>query len=223
MTMGGPSIRVASAAIMLLHASLVRPYACQADDSMGSPPGATNANTRSAAVFKGLGIPKPAVWTVSRSLDGHGSWSIAVDVSGFTAAARPEGMVLHIPGESRGEPGTPALPRLAKLLPGLPDRTPRLTLRGLMPTNVTGVSLAPVEGYVVQDRESPTPQLSAVRRPLAEIFGRSEFWPAELGAIQQVSMGTQRLVRIECFPIQYNPGSGTLRYYRRLEGVLSFD
>ena len=186
--------------------------------------GATNdATAHYMVAFKGVGDARPAVWTVTPSSSGDGSWSIAVDVPGISASTCPDGVILHIPGEARGEPGTPAVPRLARLLPGIPGRTPHLTVQGLMPTNVAHLSLAPVEGHVVPDRESPTPHLEAVRRPSAEIYGRSEFWPAELGTIHQAQMGTQIVVRVECFPVQYNPGRGCIRFYRRLEGRVTFE
>lgn len=192
----------------------------------GLPPGAmvTNAAFLQAASFVGAGDPRPAIWTVIPSPNGNGSLSFTVEFKGFSASAVPGGYVLHVPGEATSAaPGTPAIPRIAKLFPGIKDRTARIQVTGLSPTEVTNVSVAAAVDYEVVAPKGEMRKLRPVRRQAQEIYARDEFWPPELGQVEEAWIGTQKVVRVEVFPLQYHAKRKTIRFYGQLEGIVTFD
>ena len=138
--------------------------------------------------------------------------------------AGPEGYVLHIPGEAvSAAPGTPAIPRIARLLPGRKDRAAILQVTGFSSVEVTNSPVASTDAHEVDHPESPTRALRPVRRRLPEIYTRDQFWPPELGQAQEAWIGTQKVVRVEVFPVQYNAKRETVRFFGRLEGTVVFE
>ena len=180
-------------------------------------------NDSQATNFFGVGEVRSAVWSVQPSADNQ-EIRFSIDCTGFSAVEVTGGYSLRIPGQaSSAKPRTPDLPRLAKLLPGIKGTRPVLTVQGKDPTNVTHVVVAAAEGFRLDDPAGATRSLRPYRQPDAGIFGKDEFWPLELGSVEEAGIGTQLVVRVECFPVQYNPEARTIRFYRRLEGVLRFE
>ena len=184
----------------------------------------TNAPSPQVAHFQGIGEPCPASWMVMPSSSGDGACAFTVEVKGISAVAGPEGYELHIPGEATSAaPGTPAIPRIAKLFPGMRGRTAVLTVTGFSPTEVTNIPVVAAEAYAVDNPERTTRSPRSLRRRAPDIYAQDRFWPPEVGRVQEAWIGTQKVVRVEVFPVQYNPQRETVRFYRRLEGVVSFE
>jgi hypothetical protein len=172
--------------------------------------------------FTGVGDVSAPVWTVQQ-LGHDGEIKFSVDCSGISAVQVEGGYSLRIPGQSAASPGTPDVPRLAKLFPGVKGAKVHLALRGVDPTNVVSVGVAPAEGFMMADAQKPGRGLRSVRQPDATIFGQNQFWPADIGRVEVASIGTQNVVRVECFPVQYKDATKTIRFFRRLEGSLRFE
>ena len=195
-----------------------------AELGLPSPPARTNAAPAPKGPLQNFGVPRSAAWTVAPPAAGESSRSFTVEISGFSAVDTQDGCVLHIPGEvSATDKGTPAVPRVAKLFTEAPGCAAVLRMNGASPAEATNISVAAAEDYVVVSPEGAARRLSPVRRPSPDIYARDQFWPPELGRVQEAWIGTQKVVRVECFPIQYNPVRRTIRWYRRLEGTLVFE
>lgn len=176
-----------------------------------------------ATHFSGVGDVRKAIWTITPS-PGSSNVTIRIQCSGFAAVQAGDGCSLRIPEQAlSAKPGTPDVPRLARLLPGIKGTRAVLAIHGTDSTNLTNVLVAPAEGFRLVESESPKRQLRPYRQPDTDIYGRDEFWPVELGKVEEAWLGTQRVVRVECFPVQYNPLTKAIRFYRRLEGELRFE
>lgn len=187
----------------------------------GAGGAATNAVT-GAGRFRGVGDIRPAVWTVT-PIDGTPDSRIQIDIAGFSASEGDGGYALRIPGQALPAPGTPDVPRLTRLLPGHGGFQAVLEVRGLEATNVPDVAVAAAPVHRVEAPEAEVRRLRPCREPDPGIYGRDAFWPPALGRVEEAWIGTQKVVRVECFPIQYNPSRKTICCYRRLEGVLRFE
>lgn len=173
--------------------------------------------------FTGVGIGRAAVWTVT-PIAGSGDLRISIECSGFSALPMGEGYSLRIPGQANSaRPGTPDLPFLASLLPATTGGKAHLTIRGGDPTNLTDVAVAPAEGFRLDESGSSARVLRPYRQPDPVVFGKDQFWPPDLGSLEEGAIGTQKVVRVVCCPVEYNPVKKTLRFYRRLEGELRFE
>lgn len=182
----------------------------------------TNESSPST-LFTGVGEARAAVWTVT-PLAGSQNLRITIESHGFSAVPVEGGFSLRIPGQvASAKPGTPDVPRLAIMLPGVKGYRAVLTLEGKDPTNVMDVGVASSEGFRLDDPESPMRVLKAYRKPDPGIFGKDQLWPSELCRLEEGSIGTQKVVRVECCPLQYNPLTRMIRFYRRLEGELRFE
>jgi hypothetical protein len=178
----------------------------------------TNAES---SVFAGVGVPREAVWSVQPK-DGQ-SLQITVDFGGFSAVKEQNGYSLRIPGQAESaKPGTPDIPHIAKLFNVSSDGHPVLTIRGMFPTNVQNVSVVPAKGVALEQSEDETRRLRTFRRPQAEVYAADQLYPESLSKIDEARIGTQRVLRIEICPVQYNPIKREIRFYQRLEGVLEF-
>lgn len=171
--------------------------------------------------FAGVGEVRAAVWTILPS-ENSSDTRFSIDCSGFSAVPVEGGYSLRIPGQVSSEARTPDVPRLAKLFPGVKRARAVLTVEGSDPTNIA-CTVAAAEGYRLDDPESPNRKLRPYRQPDPEIYANDRFWPSDLGRLAQATIGTQKVVRVECFPVQYDPITREVRFYRRLEGFLRFE
>ena len=171
----------------------------------------------------GIGEPRLPVWTITTLEEGQ-EIRITVECSGYSVAPVPGGVALRMPGQaSSGQAGTPDIPRLSKLISGLPAATAVLTLKGYDSTNIPNVVVAPVEGYEVEQLDKGARELRPYRRISSEVYDADQFWPEGFGHVSEAWIGTQKVVRVECYPVHYNPVTKTLCFYRRLEGVVRFE
>lgn len=178
----------------------------------------TNA---SEMAFVGVGTPHQAVWSVQQG--SNNTLHITADFSGFSAVKLGDGYSIRIPGQATSAlPGTPDVPRISKLLTGFSDTGRVLQMKGLLPTNVQNVSVVAAEGYAVDESGTGIRTLRTYRRKQDDIFGSDHFWPESLCRLTGARIGTQSVLRIEIFPIQYNPSLREIRFFRHVEGTLEF-
>lgn len=191
---------------------------------LGPSSGAATSNmVFTAASFPGVGEARPAVWTIT-PLPGDRGFRILVECSGFSAVPVAGGYSLRIPGQaSTAVAGFPDVPSLARVLPRLCGSKPSLVMHGSNSTNVTDVVLAPAESFKVDAAGGSMRVLRPFRQRDPSAYGRNDYWPPELVKLEIAAIGTQYVVRVECFPVQYNPVEKVVRFYRRMEGVLQFE
>lgn len=173
-------------------------------------------------LWAGVGEAKAAVWLIT-PVENSADIKFSIDCTGFSASAVEEGYSLRIPGQvSSAKAGTPDIPHLAKLLPGVKGARAVLTVQGFDPTNFACTVVAAV-GHRLDDSNPLIRKLRPFREPDPAVYEKDGFWPFELGTLAEASIGTQKVMRVECYPVQYNPVSKGGRFYRRLEGVLRFE
>lgn len=191
---------------------------------LASNSGAASSNgVFAASSFHGAGEAKTPVWTVT-PLAGDRGFRILIECPGFAAVPVEGGYSLRIPGQvSTTRAGAPDVPSLAKILPRSRGSKPVLVLRGINPTNIADVVLAPAESFKVDESDGSMRVLRPFRQCDPSIYGQNEFWPSDVVKLEVAAIGTQYVVRVECFPVQYNPVERVVRYYSRLEGVLRFE
>lgn len=171
-----------------------------------------------SAPFAGVGDVRSATWTIT-PVTNSSELLIRIDCTGFSADQEDGGYSLHMPGQvSAAMPGAPDIPRIARLVTGLDGYRPVLRLEGKQPTNISDVAVVAVKGYAGDSFVRAGP-----RTPDSAIYATGQFWPAELCRLEEACIGTQNVVRLECYPVQYNASTKVIRFYRCLEGVLRFE
>ncbi len=189
---------------------------------MGGVAGAETATNASVASIIQVGEPGAPIWTVIPASEASGG-RISVTFTGFSMVAVEGGYSLQIPDTaSSAKPGSPDVPPIAKLIPGVPGYRPALSLRGSDPTNLTGFAVAAAVGYRVNEPEGGARSLKPFRLADPILYAQNQFWPENLGRVEEAWIGTQKVMRVECFPVQYNPVTKTIRFFRRLDGELTF-
>jgi hypothetical protein len=174
------------------------------------------------APFSGAGTPTPAGWSFADP-GPDGVVNFRVTIPGFQAVRAGDGYVLRVPGQCIPYPqGAPDVPFVATVIPGSAGVAAEAKLADAAFQEFTNVTVAPVEAVRVDDPEAASPKLTRVRVRSPEIYNKPAFWPEDLVKVQEAWMGTQKLVRIEIHPVQYNPVSKTVRFYREFTGTLNF-
>ena len=121
------------------------------------------------------------------------------------------------------EVGRPQLPVKVVLL-GVPSDA-KLTLdvdASPARTIASGVALCAAQPLSPADPDQAA-QEAAPARDLA-VFGVDRFYPGE--SVRMIDLGfmrSQRIVRLEFYPVQFNPVTGVLRVNDRLEVTVRFD
>ena len=185
---------------------------------------ATLGTSIAAEDFKGWGRPDPAVWSLPAALDPATPALVEIVVPGFAAVPVPEGLVLRVAGQDASvQPGGPDLPMLVKLLPGVPGYKARLRVLDSASEDIASVSVAPATGWAVADPESPKPKLLPRRTRDASIYASPGFWPAEPLRLDEAWMGTQKWIRIEFRPIQYDATTRTVRFFRDMKAQIELE
>lgn len=174
-------------------------------------------------LLRAIGEPRAAVWTISPSGDGR-RLLFNVECSGVSLVTVEGGFSVHIPGQAASaKPGTPDVPCLSRLLPGIKGARASLTVRGYDPTNLMNVAVSPAQGFRLDESVSRSRELRPYRQAAPDVYGKDQYWPAGLGSMEEGAIGTQQVVRVVCFPVQFNPVQGTVRFFRRLEGEIQFE
>lgn len=75
----------------------------------------------------------------------------------------------------------------------------------------------------MNDVTTNRPTYRTVRTPSPSVYQEDRFWPDPVVTVQAAWMGTNKIVRVECAPIQYNPVRHVIRYATVLKGTLMFE
>ena len=171
-------------------------------------------------VFHGIGRVAPAEWSLPVLTGTSNPVPFSVRLSGVETVGVPQGYVLRVPGQSAdAQAGGPDLPALAQMLPGVRGYRARGVVTGVSYEDVPGIRVAPAATWTVVEENRlaiPTP----TRTPNAAIYNATNFWPTELLRVQEAWMGTQKWIRMEVRPVQYNPATKTVRWYKELKANL---
>jgi hypothetical protein len=137
-----------------------------------------------------------------------------LDPAGSGQVARAEGCV---PGRVAGAPDLGTLVELLRAPPGV-----RVTMTTGTCVFVAqeSVYISPVERTRRIHRDDQVFEDVAERVEDGTIYGADGFWPERILRVEEASMGTNRFVRVECIPWQYNPVRRVLRTYTRVEAAL---
>ena len=161
--------------------------------------------------------------------DAHGvSVELAAPAFALAAPADDAGKVACQQAQAAGfvqseEVGRPQLPVKVVLL-GVPSDA-KLTLdvdASPARTLASGVALCAAQPLSPADPDQAA-QAAAPARDLA-VFGVDRFYPGE--SVRMIDLGfmrSQRIVRLEFYPVQFNPVTGVLRVNDRLEATVRFD
>jgi hypothetical protein len=167
--------------------------------------------------FRGLGEPRQAAWVFGPATGEDRPFKVTLD--GFAARKTSDGYILSVPGQATPRnPGGPDLPVVSVLIRGIPGATARVELDSAKWTEIKDVTVAPVESRVMEDVTTNAPSYLQVRTPAATVYDKDRFWPERIARLDEAWMGTNRIIRIEVTPFQYNPVRGILRYCPTLEG-----
>lgn len=166
-------------------------------------------------------MPAEARWTFG-VVDAEGRMPFSVEWGGCTTQQMAEGCLLAAPGQvATQKPGEPQLPAVATLVRGIAGGTV-----GVQSCDADGwviytnVFLMPVSGVEASFPDAG-PVWHTVVRVDPKIYGLDQFWPEKLVVVQDMWRGTQRLLRVECRLVCYNPLKRIVKVARRMDGVLS--
>jgi hypothetical protein len=165
-----------------------------------------------------VGIPGTSQWQGLTMSAATGS-AFRVGIPGFVIRSSEAGLIISVPGQaSHGNPGEPALPAIATVCAA--GGALSFSVEMLPPSwiEITNMLVAPVASRVLENVTTNAPTYREERRPSPSLYEADRFWPDVTTTIQEAWMGTQKLVRIECVPFQYNPVRKVLRYTPVLEG-----
>jgi hypothetical protein len=174
--------------------------------------------------FRGVDSPGAVIWTLPVVVNDSAPIDFSVSVTGFDPQPADGGYVLRIAGQAAPlKPGAPDVPVFARTIPGIAGHVARVRVTRIEQEDFTNVLVAPAEAHEPDYADPEKPGLKTVRAASDPAYTIDAFWPADLIAVQEASMGTQKFVRIECRPIQYNPASHTVRFNREIDAELWFE
>ena len=134
-------------------------------------------------------------------------------VDSFSTLGTSEGQAVSAPGFYRlAEQGEPDLPSKVVLV-GVPQTGDvRLSVSTEGTETVNGARVRPAAGFDERDARGETREARSGWEPAAA---------AEILSIE--TLRGVRVARVRVSPVQYNPGTGTLRLYHKVRVALSFD
>ena len=169
-----------------------------------------------------MGRPDMPAWTWRRL--GPTAETFKVEIAGFRSEVTSDGHVITMPGQAHaGKAGDPDLPFVAALCPGLRGFAARVEWNEPVWRDITNVAVAPVGTRILEDVTTNSPTCRTERISSKTVYGADEFWPQRIARVEEAWAGTQKIVRVECSPIQYNPVRKIVRYTSVVEGRLVFE
>ena len=152
---------------------------------------------------------------------------VTVHTPGFRAEPVEDvkGYRVHVDGQEHSNAaGTPDLPVFVKLLPGHKGLKAVLELEDASFKDYEDIEVAPIMKYELDPAQLPDVMVPVGRRLASDqIYSSDEFWPEQLYKVEEIWVRTQKFVRVEYRPIQYNPVTKTLRVYEDLVSTLKFE
>ena len=132
---------------------------------------------------------------------------------------------VQMPGYvASAEAGLPALPVKVVLIGVPPNADPKITAEPLSSSAASARTICPAVTRTAE-RSADGQVLREAEASIADpaVYGADAFYPAS--NVRLVDLGFmrgQRIVRLEVYPVQYNPVSGALRVAERLQVSLEF-
>ncbi len=169
-----------------------------------------------------VGAPGPAEWRIPENPVEKVPVECRVMIPGFKVQPTEEGDTLVIAARVPGleVAGAPDLPAVATGFKGHPRV--RLAIRFLRSEfeDVPDVDVIPVPLARAGEFDQPyaRPVRTYSRSP--DVYAADTWWPETLVSLQEAMGGTQKYVRVECRPFQYNAARKTLRFHRQIEFML---
>jgi len=167
--------------------------------------------------FSGFGTPGPSKWSVTEGPNRGFPLTIVVSTPGVEAIAVDEGYVLRT-AQSAGIPagGRPDLPVAVKVVRGVPGYRAVLEDVECASREARDVRIAPAATVIAETQ--PDGKTPLVKRRVADtsIYGQAGFWPESMIRVEEAWMGTQKLVRITAWPVQYDPSAETVRFNQQI-------
>jgi hypothetical protein len=120
------------------------------------------------------------------------------------------------PDDPPPQDGFPDLAALVRPIRSVPGYQITVQLVASDFSEESGVNVAPalsLHRRLVGDNRYET---SWVREKNPSVYDRDIFWPESQVAVDQAWMGTNRVARLVCRPLQWNPQTMLLRVYSRL-------
>lgn len=132
----------------------------------------------------------------------------------------PDGVVPRVDGDQRGlVPGYPDLPVLVRVISIPVHCAAEVRIDRVDMVETGGVRVVAVPGQrVVEDGDRR--RLEPAPAEPAGVFSQNAFWPDAPLRVEVADRGTQRWARVICYPVQYNPVTGALRWNRVVEARL---
>lgn len=135
-----------------------------------------------------------------------------------------EGMIVRLRGGgARRKPGSPDISGLVWVLPGKPglNLIPTVTDAAFaVATQGVDIAAVPAPVAAAEDGEDAAPTYERVPSP--ELYEQDALFPSHVIRVQEVWMGTNKLVRLIVNPVQYNPVTKSLQLCYRLKADLEY-
>ena len=171
----------------------------------------------------GWGAPEAGTWEI-RSEDPSGErFRVTVTPAEPVREAGPGGMAVSFPGPSAGrQAGAPDLGCLVQTIPGRPGFHAVIRVIETESRDEPGRNVIPAEITRRVYADDNVYRSEKVRQPDPAIYADDAFWPPTLMRLDEAWMGTNKYVRLVCWPAQYNPVKRVLRVHTRITGELCF-
>ncbi len=165
-----------------------------------------------------------AAWTVV-PLDGAiAEQPFSVTSADLEFTETPVGYRLTMEGQaSRMGAGSPDVPRLTKLIDGVPGMIAQAEVLSSSYREIANVDLQPVEESYRYFGLDGTTEIRVRQEADEDIYGTDGFWPKDIVSVTEAWMGTQKVARIEVQPVQYNPVTRTLRYHESVSARIRYE
>ena len=159
-------------------------------------------------------------WQLDVPAECPGVTRCRVDIPEVDLHPGPDGAVPQVSGAVRGvRAGEPDLPVLVRVLPVPEGCEATVELVSVDAVETNGVIIAPVPAQEAVEVDGQS-RLRPIPGGRSGAYREDAFWPPEAVKVQMADRGTQRWARVVCYPLQYNPVTGVLRWNRSVEARL---
>ena len=148
---------------------------------------------------------------------------VSVLAPGFALAPHPHGYRPAMDGAAHTfASGSPDLPKVSRLLPGVPGRAARVEIIATSFRDIPGVDIAPVPTRDLEYDLDGSSDVVTSLDPDDGMYGADAFWPPDLAEVSEAWQGTNKVTRLSFLPLQYNPVTRTLRYHESISARLVY-
>lgn len=228
---GGLCLVVAASLLSVLISRPAR-QELQASESLAAPggaqaelaPPASDAPLTVVNSLRGARADGQAADFKVEPLEGSAETRLELALPDLVLEAVPEGFAVRMPGESRHfQKGVPDLPVISRVVEGRPGLRPRVELVHGSFRDIPAMDVAPMPWNTLVAGMDGSEESDTVREEDPAIFGADAFWPADLVKVEEARQRGKSLVRLAFHPVQYQPRTGTLRYYEHMSARLTFE